>query len=51
MADNFVMPDMTWTEIDEAMKKEQRPVALLPVGATEAAPLSAKGFSPRAKAP
>ena len=36
MADNFVLPDMTWTEIDEAMKKEQRPVALLPVGATEA---------------
>ena len=35
MADNFVIPDMTWTEIDEAMKKE-RPVALLPVGATEA---------------
>jgi creatinine amidohydrolase len=35
MADNFVIPDMTWTEIDEAMKKE-RPVALLPIGATEA---------------
>src|SRR5438552_18744623 len=35
MADIFVIPDMTWTEIDEAMKKE-RPVALLPVGATEA---------------
>lgn len=35
MTDNFVIPDMTWTEIDEAMKKE-RPVALLPVGATEA---------------
>jgi len=35
MAENFVIPDMTWTEIDEAMKKE-RPVALLPVGATEA---------------
>src|SRR2546428_4641147 len=35
MADNFVIPDMTWTEIDEAMKKE-RPVALVPVGATEA---------------
>ena len=35
MAENFVMPDMTWTEIDEAMKKE-RPVARLPVGATEA---------------
>jgi creatinine amidohydrolase len=35
MADIFVIPEMTWTEIDEAMKKE-RPVALLPVGATEA---------------
>jgi creatinine amidohydrolase len=35
MADNFVTPEMTWTEIDETMKKE-RPVALLPVGATEA---------------
>ena len=35
MAENFVIPEMTWTEIDEAMKKE-RPVALLPVGATEA---------------
>jgi len=35
MADIFVIPEMTWTEIDETMKKE-RPVALLPVGATEA---------------
>ena len=34
MADNIVMPEMTWTEVDEAMK--DRPVALLPVGATEA---------------
>lgn len=34
MAENFVIPDMTWTEVDEAMK--DRPVALLPVGATEA---------------
>jgi creatinine amidohydrolase len=34
MADNIVMPEMTWTEVDEAMK--DRPVAILPVGATEA---------------
>ena len=34
MADNSVMPEMTWTEVDEAMK--DRPVAILPVGATEA---------------
>jgi creatinine amidohydrolase len=34
MADNIVIPDMTWTEVDEALK--ERPVAILPVGATEA---------------
>ena len=34
MADNIVMPEMTWTEVDEAMK--DRPVALIPVGAVEA---------------
>ena len=34
MADNIVISEMTWTEVDEAMK--DRPVALLPVGATEA---------------
>src|SRR5688500_15022561 len=34
MADNIVMSEMTWTEIDEAMK--DRPVAIVPVGATEA---------------
>jgi creatinine amidohydrolase len=34
MAENIVIPEMTWTEIDEAMK--DRPVGLLPVGATEA---------------
>jgi creatinine amidohydrolase len=34
MADNIVMSEMTWTEVDEAMK--DRPVALIPVGATEA---------------
>jgi creatinine amidohydrolase len=34
MADNIVMSEMTWTEVDEAMK--ERPVALIPVGATEA---------------
>ena len=34
MADNIVMSEMTWTEVDEAMK--DRPVALLPVGAIEA---------------
>jgi creatinine amidohydrolase len=34
MADNIVMSEMTWTEIDEAMK--ERPVALVPVGAIEA---------------
>jgi creatinine amidohydrolase len=34
MADNIVMSEMTWTEVDEALK--DRPVALVPVGATEA---------------
>jgi creatinine amidohydrolase len=34
MADNIAIPEMTWTEVDEAMK--ERPVAILPVGATEA---------------
>lgn len=34
MADNIVMSEMSWTEVDEAMK--DRPVALVPVGATEA---------------
>jgi len=34
MADNILLSEMTWVEIDEAMK--DRPVALIPVGATEA---------------
>ena len=34
MADNIVISEMTWTEVDEAMK--DRPVAILPVGAIEA---------------
>jgi creatinine amidohydrolase len=34
MSENIVVADMTWTEIDEALK--ERPVALLPVGAIEA---------------
>ncbi len=34
MAENVLMSEMTWTEVDQAMK--DRPVALLPVGATEA---------------
>ena len=34
MAENIVIPEMTWTEVDEAMK--DRPVAILPVGSTEA---------------
>lgn len=34
MADNILISEMTWTEVDEAMK--DRPVALVPVGATEA---------------
>jgi creatinine amidohydrolase len=34
MVDNIVTSEMTWTEVDEAMK--DRPVALVPVGAVEA---------------
>ena len=34
MADHIVMSEMTWTEVDEAMK--DRPVGILPVGAIEA---------------
>jgi creatinine amidohydrolase len=34
MAENIVLSEMTWTEVDEAMK--ERPVAIVPVGATEA---------------
>jgi creatinine amidohydrolase len=34
MADNIVMSEMTWTEVQDAMK--DRPVALIPVGAIEA---------------
>jgi creatinine amidohydrolase len=34
MADNIVTAEMTWSEVDEAMK--DRPVALVPVGAVEA---------------
>lgn len=34
MADNIVTAEMTWTEVDEALK--ERPVAILPVGAVEA---------------
>jgi creatinine amidohydrolase len=34
MADNIAMDKMSWTEVDEALK--ERPVALLPIGATEA---------------
>jgi creatinine amidohydrolase len=34
MRENIVIPEMTWTEVDQVMK--DRPVALLPVGATEA---------------
>jgi creatinine amidohydrolase len=34
MAENIVLSEMTWTEIDEAIK--ERPVALVPVGAIEA---------------
>ncbi len=35
MADNVLMNEMTWTELEEALK-EKRPIALLPVGTTEA---------------
>ncbi|HSB60833.1 MAG TPA: creatininase family protein [Vicinamibacteria bacterium] len=34
MADNLLMAEMSWTEVEQAMK--ERPVALVPVGATEA---------------
>ncbi len=34
MADNIVMSEMSWTEVDEALKN--RPVGLVPVGPTEA---------------
>lgn len=34
MAENIVIPEMTWTEVEQAMK--DRPVGLLPLGATEA---------------
>jgi creatinine amidohydrolase len=34
MADNVLMNEMSWTEVEEALK--ERPIALLPVGTTEA---------------
>jgi creatinine amidohydrolase len=34
MAENVLMPEMSWTEIEAALK--ERPIALLPVGNTEA---------------
>jgi creatinine amidohydrolase len=34
MADNIVIPEMSWTEVEEALK--DRPIAILPIGATEA---------------
>lgn len=34
MAENVLMSEMTWTEVEQAMK--DRPIALLPVGAMEA---------------
>jgi creatinine amidohydrolase len=34
MAENVLMSEMTWTEVEQAMK--DRPLALVPVGATEA---------------
>lgn len=34
MADNIIVAEMSWTEVDEALK--ERPVAILPVGAVEA---------------
>jgi creatinine amidohydrolase len=34
MADKIVMSEMTWIEVEEALK--ERPVAIVPVGATEA---------------
>jgi creatinine amidohydrolase len=35
MAENVLMNEMSWTEVEEALK-EHRPIALLPVGTTEA---------------
>ncbi|MGD8897582.1 MAG: creatininase family protein [Acidobacteriota bacterium] len=35
MAENVLMNEMSWTEVEDALK-EQRPIALLPVGTTEA---------------
>ena len=34
MAENVLMPEMSWTEVEAALK--ERPIALLPVGNTEA---------------
>lgn len=34
MAENIVLSEMTWTEVDDALK--ERPVAIVPVGAVEA---------------
>jgi creatinine amidohydrolase len=34
MAENILIPEMTWTEVEATLK--DRPVAILPVGATEA---------------
>ena len=34
MAENVLMPEMSWTEVEAALK--DRPIALLPVGNTEA---------------
>ena len=34
MADNVLMSEMSWTEVEQALK--ERPIALLPVGNTEA---------------
>jgi creatinine amidohydrolase len=34
MAENVLMPEMSWTEVEQALK--ERPIALLPVGNTEA---------------
>ena len=34
MAENVLMPEMSWTEVELALK--ERPIALLPVGNTEA---------------
>jgi creatinine amidohydrolase len=34
MAENVLLPEMSWTEVEQALK--DRPIALLPVGTTEA---------------